>query len=549
MVILFFNSILITLLANFISTRYYEVSSAQVVYKNIMHESDIRREDPQFGIDAEEKKVKLAFIINDSARRATFKKRKGVMKEVPKDAGDGASKKMVNWESFIRQRITKANEQLKKQIKENPEKEMTEVMYQCLAERGSIANLTLPDLNRLGGLVDQTLKDIYRRIESLKKVVPAGGVRYMVDNASSLDLMQKTQWFADWINNPSCSHHTIDVGPGYHESNSFANNLNPGLLPALAKLFPCAEHRQLLDARDSPIITALEFVRKYLMKRIVIVQKVIQKCDGPLTPAVAKLFDKIKAASTGYIVEWNGSKLYQVKGSHPEQYVVNLTQKTCSCRKWEISGIPCKHVIAAIHDMTDNGYDVGIPEDWVHDYYKLQTWINVYSHKVNPVNGRDMCSKYDCPTTLLPPKVHPQIGRLPKKRKKSKGEIVMVKGNKLTRQGKTVTCSLCQAAEHNKRSCSSVASQRNESVPKKTTRTKRTSSVTGTSIAAAKVRTQASQASTQASNGSTFKRTKKNASRITPEKVNFITAVGIKSHLNAVEVTAAQVDVNTAQLN
>nr|GEV28485.1 hypothetical protein [Tanacetum cinerariifolium] len=234
-------------------------------------------------------------------------------------------------------------------------------------------------------------------------------------------------------------------------------------------------NRQLLDARDSPIINALEFVREYLMKKIVIVQKVIHKCDVPLTPTVAKLFDKIKAASTRCTMEWNGFELYQVKG---------------------------------------------IPEDWVHDSYKLQTWKNVYSHKVNPVNGRDMWSKYDCPTTLLPPKVHPQIGRPPKKRKKRKGEIVMVKGNKLTRQ-----------------------------VPKKTTGTKRTSSVTGKSIDAAEVGTQASQDGTQASTGSTFKRTKKNTSRITPEKVNFITVVGIKIYLNAVGVTAAQVDVNTAQLN
>nr|GFC96710.1 hypothetical protein [Tanacetum cinerariifolium] len=111
--------------------------------------------------------------------------------------------------------------------------------------------------------------------------------------------------------------------------------------------------------------------------------------------------------------------------------------------------------IATIHDMTDNGYDVGIPEDWVHDSYKLQTWMNVYSHKETP-----------------------------KKIKKSKEEIVMVKENKLT-------------------------SQRNESVPKKTTRTKRTSSVTGTSIAAAEVGTQASQAGIQASTGSTFKRTRR----------------------------------------
>ncbi|GKB36414.1 FAR1-related sequence 10, partial [Tanacetum coccineum] len=204
----------------------------------------------------------------------------------------------------------------------------------------------------------------------------------------------------------------------YSNSNfTFITDRQKGLLPALAKLFPSAEHRyccatsttevlfeknmqylkdfnkkayewlhkippehwsrayfsgrahcellinnvcevfnrQLLDARDSLIITALEFVREYLMKRIMIVQKVIQKCYGQLTPAVAKLFDKIKVASTGCTMEWNGSELYQVKVSHQEQYVVNLTQKTYSCRKWEISGIPCKHAIAVIHDMTDNG--------------------------------------------------------------------------------------------------------------------------------------------------------------------------------------------------
>ncbi|GKC14471.1 hypothetical protein Tco_1011253 [Tanacetum coccineum] len=44
-------------------------------------------------------------------------------------------------------------------------------------------------------------------------------------------------------------------------------------------------NRQLLEAKDSPIITALEHVREYLMKRIVVIQKIIEKCDGPLTPA------------------------------------------------------------------------------------------------------------------------------------------------------------------------------------------------------------------------------------------------------------------------
>nr|GEV97204.1 reverse transcriptase domain-containing protein [Tanacetum cinerariifolium] len=118
-------------------------------------------------------------------------------------------------------------------------------------------------------------------------------------------------------------------------------------------------------------------------------------------------------------------------------WVLYLSKGDKSKWKWEISGIPCKHAIAAIHDMIDNGMDVGTPKDWVHESYNLQTWMNVYSHKIYPVNARDMWSKFECPTTLFPLKVHLQIGRPPKKRKKSKGEIIIVKGDKLTRKAIT----------------------------------------------------------------------------------------------------------------
>ncbi|KAI3502059.1 hypothetical protein L1887_30090 [Cichorium endivia] len=241
------------------------------------------------------KKVKLAFIVNDSARKATYKKRKkGLMKKVnelstlcdidacaiiysPYEAQPEVwpennrvqhvlaqflripemerSKNMLDNESFIRKQINKTNGQLKKQMKENREKEMTEVMYQCLTGKGSIANLSLPDLNDLGGLVDQTLKDISRRIESLKKGVSGkavaapppspprpqasvggkssnaidemktrGVVMNAMENVSGMDGMQRTQWFNDWINNPS--EHNSGLGLGY-EMTKFGNSLNP----------------------------------------------------------------------------------------------------------------------------------------------------------------------------------------------------------------------------------------------------------------------------------------------------------------------------------
>ncbi|VVA96623.1 unnamed protein product [Arabis nemorensis] len=154
------------------------------------------------------KKVKLAFIANDSSRKATFKKRKkGLMKKVnelstlcgitacaiiyspydtnpevwPSNSGVqrviaefrtlpemDQHKKMVDQETFLRQRIAKATEHLKRQRKENRELEMTEVMFHCLIGRMGMFNLNIMDLNDLGYLIDQYLKDVNRKIEILQ---------------------------------------------------------------------------------------------------------------------------------------------------------------------------------------------------------------------------------------------------------------------------------------------------------------------------------------------------------------------------------------------
>ena len=47
----------------------------------------------------------------------------------------------------------------------------------------------------------------------------------------------------------------------------------------------------------------------------------------------------------------------------------------------------------------------------------------------------------------------PKAGRPQKTRKKSAGELCMVKDGKLSRKGKSVTCVLCKCKGHNKRSC------------------------------------------------------------------------------------------------
>ena len=214
---------------------------------------------------------------------------------------------------------------------------------------------------------------------------------------------------------------------------------------------------KLLDGRDRPIINTLEYVRDYMLKRIVLVREVIEKSPGPLTPTATKLFQSIKDQANEYTAQWNGGNLYGVTGPWGSQHVVDTLHRTCSCRKWELTGIPCKHAVATIWNMAANRVEVGLPETWVHPCYRLDTWRTVYSHLINPIHSKILWPKSDIPTTIIPPNYHPPIGRPPKKRKMSLGEsIPLVNDGKLSRKGKTVTCVLCKGKGHNKRTCTGV---------------------------------------------------------------------------------------------
>ncbi|GJZ77494.1 mutator type transposase, partial [Tanacetum coccineum] len=184
-------------------------------------------------------------------------------------------------------------------------------------------------------------------------------------------------------------------------------------------------NRQLLDGRDKPIITCLEFIRQYLMKRIVIVQQLINKSSGPITPNATKIFNNIKKEAAQSSVLWNGGDLYQATSPHGTQ-------------TWQPM---VRNLVYLSHGLVNAiGYLLG---------------KNMYRFKINPCNGQDMWKKSPSPITLTPPDYHTPVGRPPKKRKKSAAELFdgIVKNGKLSRAGKSVTCNKCGQVGHNSRSC------------------------------------------------------------------------------------------------
>ncbi|XP_076956792.1 uncharacterized protein LOC143632090 [Bidens hawaiensis] len=236
-------------------------------------------------------------------------------------------------------------------------------------------------------------------------------------------------------------------------------------------------NKQLVGGRDKPIITCLEYIREYLMKRIVDVHKVIAKSNGPLTPAT-RIFKEIQSEASQYIVIMAAANKFQVSGPWMDQCVVDVEKKTCSCRKWELTAMPCKHVVVALWNMSQNGIDVGVVEEWVDEVYWLDTWKKVYMNTIEPINGKELWTPSACPTTITPPKHHKQIGRPKKKRKKSAVELAdkISKKGKLTRSGGTVVCSNYNQEGHNIRSCNAKATSSKKTGSSKKVGSKKTSS-------------------------------------------------------------------------
>ncbi|XP_012852538.1 PREDICTED: uncharacterized protein LOC105972143 [Erythranthe guttata] len=188
----------------------------------------------------------------------------------------------------------------------------------------------------------------------------------------------------------------------------------------------------IIKARDHPIISMLELIRLMLMKRIHQQRDLVSKSSSILCPKIQFMVDELKKKAMEYMVEWNGHDQFEVIGAFHEKYTVHLGEKTCSCRKWDLSGIPCKHAIAGMFYMHYK------PEDYVVDWYKKDVYLKAYSRLMNPMRGPEVWPK-STRIPLHPPLVEKLPGRPKKIRRKQPGEEITTKEGKkkLVRRNKS----------------------------------------------------------------------------------------------------------------
>ncbi|XP_077232428.1 uncharacterized protein LOC143869753 [Tasmannia lanceolata] len=161
----------------------------------------------------------------------------------------------------------------------------------------------------------------------------------------------------------------------------------------------------ILPARDKPILTLLETIRRLLMGRFQKQRSTMDKYEGPICPKIQEKLEKLKMGACDCHVEWSSGEEYEVQ-RHGKQYVVNLA-KTC----WDLTRLPCIHAIAAIF------YQKEPVENFVHPYYHTDAFRRSYREIIHPMPSIEQWPLVDM-EVVQPPPVRRPPGRAKKLRRR-----------------------------------------------------------------------------------------------------------------------------------
>ncbi|XP_044461107.1 uncharacterized protein LOC123192549 [Mangifera indica] len=140
-------------------------------------------------------------------------------------------------------------------------------------------------------------------------------------------------------------------------------------------------------ARGLPITMLIEFIR--------------DACTSPVTPWVEDKIAKRVRKSSNLEVHPITTERYQVLGNGQYDALVDLTEYTCTCRKFQLSKISCMHVIAVARYMK-----LTTCLQWVHSYYNTTFYRTVYADAVNPLGDQSEWLHLEEATIIHPLYVH-----------------------------------------------------------------------------------------------------------------------------------------------
>ncbi|XP_015940751.1 uncharacterized protein LOC107466283 [Arachis duranensis] len=169
---------------------------------------------------------------------------------------------------------------------------------------------------------------------------------------------------------------------------------------------------------------------------------------GKLAPIQMSKLEKEKKEGNYWEAQWvgdNDHNVFEVR-RHGRTLRVNTQERTCTCRKWQLTGLPCCHGVAAIQRKNQR------PEDYAHHWLIMEAYNRTYQFHINTVPSQEYWADTEG-LPCLPPSYKRPIERPTKKRARHESERQNGSQYRLKRSYGKTSCKYCEKVGHNSRTC------------------------------------------------------------------------------------------------
>jgi hypothetical protein len=168
--------------------------------------------------------------------------------------------------------------------------------------------------------------------------------------------------------------------------------------------------------KDMHIVQMLDKRRQMIIEKFELRRKIGNNMKGRIIPAITKSHNAQSKNIKDHEVLMLGSGTTEVTVI-AIRHAVNLGEKACSYRAWQVCGKPCTHALATIAKVSG---EVNM-EDFIHDYISVEKFRKAYKGTFKPMISQEQWQLVDL---LKKTKLRRKPGRPRVSRIKASDELV-----------------------------------------------------------------------------------------------------------------------------
>ncbi|KAM0042111.1 putative transcription factor interactor and regulator CCHC(Zn) family [Helianthus debilis subsp. tardiflorus] len=193
------------------------------------------------------------------------------------------------------------------------------------------------------------------------------------------------------------------------------------------------------DAVELPITHMIDVLRGKLMELIYTRRVDSNRWTTTLTPSMEEKLKTEASKAQSFQVFPSQNNIFEVHGDSVE--MVDISQWDCSCKGWQLTGLPCCHAIAVFEGIGRNVYD------YCSRYFMAESYRKTYAESIFPIpDVEGPLDGEDISVIVTPPPAKRAPGKPGRRAKlKQAGSLELIR--------RQMQCSKCRGLGHNKKTC------------------------------------------------------------------------------------------------